>query len=79
VLERSTFKVLATNQIDVIYHNAAMVNFVSSYLGLKVANVPGTQDVLKLATQINFFLKKCLTYFKNQYNIARVLSGASLK
>ncbi|HDN27681.1 MAG TPA: hypothetical protein ENG03_11415 [Thioploca sp.] len=50
-LSESRFGSLAS-QIEVIYHNGAMVNFVYPYLGLKAANVLGTQEVLKLATQI---------------------------
>jgi len=47
-LSESRFEHLAS-QIDVIYHNAAIVNFAYSYLGLKATNVLGTQEVLKLA------------------------------
>jgi thioester reductase-like protein len=50
-LSESRFDHIAS-QIDVIYHNAAMVNFVYPYLGLKAANVLGTQEVLKLANKI---------------------------
>jgi amino acid adenylation domain-containing protein/thioester reductase-like protein len=40
------------NQIDVIYHNGAMVNFVYPYQAHKASNVLGTQEVLRLASQI---------------------------
>jgi len=40
------------NEIDVIYHNGAMVNFVYPYLAHKASNVLGTQEVLRLASQI---------------------------
>ncbi len=40
------------NEIDVIYHNGAMVNFVYPYLAHKASNVLGTQEVLRLACQI---------------------------
>jgi amino acid adenylation domain-containing protein/thioester reductase-like protein len=50
-LSESLFDHLAS-QIDVIYHNGAMVNFIYPYFELKAANVLGTQEVLKLATQI---------------------------
>ncbi len=42
------FEQLAT-QIDVIYHNAAVLNFVYPYSALKSTNVLGTQEVLRLA------------------------------
>ncbi len=50
-LSESVFHQLA-NQIDVIYHNGAVVNLVYSYMKLKAANVLGTQEILKLASQI---------------------------
>jgi len=36
-------------QVEVIYHNGALVNFVQPYQALKAANVFGTQEVLRLA------------------------------
>lgn len=36
-------------EIDVIYHNGALVNYVASYLVSKGPNVVGTQEVLRLA------------------------------
>jgi amino acid adenylation domain-containing protein/thioester reductase-like protein len=50
-LSESDFYSLA-NQIDVIYHCGAMVNFVYPYSKLKATNVLGTQYILKLATLI---------------------------
>ncbi|MEA5617306.1 thioester reductase domain-containing protein [Cronbergia sp. UHCC 0137] len=44
------FQNLATN-IDVIYHSAALLNYVYPYSALKAANVLGTQEVLRLACQ----------------------------
>ncbi|MGG6293704.1 amino acid adenylation domain-containing protein [Leptolyngbya sp. AN02str] len=38
-----------SQQIDVIYHSGAWVNFVYSYANLKSINVLGTQEVLRLA------------------------------
>jgi thioester reductase-like protein len=38
-------------QVDMIYHNGAMVNFVYPYQAHKAANVLGTQEVLRLASQ----------------------------
>ncbi len=40
------------NQLDVIYHNGAMVNFVYPYQAHKASNVLGTQEVLRLASRI---------------------------
>ncbi|MEA5576668.1 thioester reductase domain-containing protein [Anabaena sp. UHCC 0451] len=44
------FQHLAAN-IDVIYHSAALLNYVYPYSALKAANVLGTQEVLRLACQ----------------------------
>jgi amino acid adenylation domain-containing protein/thioester reductase-like protein len=38
--------------IDCIYHNAAAINLIYPYSALRNANVLGTQELLKLATQI---------------------------
>jgi amino acid adenylation domain-containing protein/thioester reductase-like protein len=38
------------DELDVIYHNGAMVNFVYPYHALKSVNVDSTQDVLRLAS-----------------------------
>ncbi len=39
-------------QIDWIYHNGAMVNFVYPYRAHKASNVLGTQEILRLASQL---------------------------
>jgi amino acid adenylation domain-containing protein/thioester reductase-like protein len=39
-------------KIDVIYHNAAYINLIYPYTALRATNVFGTQELLKLATQI---------------------------
>lgn len=44
------FQILAAN-IDTIYHSAALLNYVYPYSALKAANVLGTQEVLRLASQ----------------------------
>lgn len=36
-------------QVDAIYHNGALVNFIQPYRALKSANVLGTEEVLRLA------------------------------
>jgi len=48
-LSEQQFQDLA-NQIDVIYHNGALVNFVYPYHTLKATNVLGTQEILRLAS-----------------------------
>ena len=50
-LSEETFGELA-NQIDVIIHNGAMVNFVYPYHAHKAANVLGTQEILRLASRV---------------------------
>ncbi|HEC83714.1 MAG TPA: amino acid adenylation domain-containing protein, partial [Thioploca sp.] len=50
-LSDSLFHLLAS-QIEAIYHSGAMVNFVYPYSKLKATNVLGTQEILKLASQI---------------------------
>jgi thioester reductase-like protein len=40
-----------SQKIDIIYHNAALLNFVYSYFALKAVNVLGTQEILRLACQ----------------------------
>ncbi|MBE9003324.1 amino acid adenylation domain-containing protein [Nostoc sp. LEGE 12447] len=50
-LSRQGFQEL-TELIDVIYHNGAWVHHTSPYSTLKGANVLGTQEVLRLASQV---------------------------
>jgi malonyl CoA-acyl carrier protein transacylase len=47
-LSDDEFRQLA-KEIDVIYHNAAHLNFIYPYTGLKAVNVDSTQDILRLA------------------------------
>ena len=49
-LDREQWQTLA-EQIDVIYHNGALLNYVYPYELLKSTNVLGTESVLKLASQ----------------------------
>jgi thioester reductase-like protein len=49
-LTEEQFQTLAS-QIDVIYHNGALVNHLYPYIALKSANVEGTKEVLRLACQ----------------------------
>ncbi|WP_223278611.1 non-ribosomal peptide synthetase family protein, partial [Nostoc sp. 'Peltigera membranacea cyanobiont' 232] len=43
---------LMAGKIDLIYHNGALVNHLYPYALLKAANVRGTEEVLRLASQI---------------------------
>lgn len=54
-IEDLIFKELASD-IDVIYHNAAIVNFTYHYNNLKNANVNGTEEILRFA--VNAKLKR---------------------
>ncbi len=47
-LSAEQFNQLA-KEVDAIYHNGALVNFMQPYSALKAANVLGTQEVLRLA------------------------------
>ena len=49
-LSPDRFGALAT-QVDSIYHNAAVVNWIGAYRRLKPANVGGTSEILRLASQ----------------------------
>ena len=49
-LDANAFDRLA-EEIDVIYHSAAMLNYVYPYSAMKATNVLGTQEVLRLACQ----------------------------
>lgn len=50
-LSQPQFQAMA-DQIDVIYHNGAITNLVYPYSVLKAANVLGTQEILRLASQV---------------------------
>ncbi|BAZ11500.1 amino acid adenylation domain-containing protein [Calothrix sp. NIES-4071] len=50
-LSQEEFQILASI-VDSIYHNGALVNFTYPYSALKAANVLGTQEILRLASQI---------------------------
>lgn len=73
-LDKQQFYTLA-NQIDVIYHNGAWVNFVYPYSMLKPANVLGTQEVLRLAFQNKV---KPVHYISSYAIIATIYSQAKL-
>jgi hypothetical protein len=50
-LDPEEFQLMAS-KLDVIYHNGALVNFVYPYQALKKLNVLGTQEILRLASQV---------------------------
>lgn len=50
-LSREQFNLLAA-KIDVIYHSAALLNYVYPYSVMKAANVLGTQEILRLACEV---------------------------
>ncbi|MEC4814023.1 MAG: thioester reductase domain-containing protein [Scytonema sp. PMC 1069.18] len=50
-LSTEGFEMLAAN-LDAVYHSAAMLNYVYPYSALKAANVLGTQEVIRLASDI---------------------------
>ncbi|MEH2437585.1 MAG: amino acid adenylation domain-containing protein [Nostoc sp.] len=50
-LTEQRFRELA-REMDGIYHNGAFVNLIYPYVALRAANVSGTQEVLRLASEI---------------------------
>ncbi|HBL10886.1 MAG TPA: short-chain dehydrogenase [Cyanobacteria bacterium UBA11162] len=50
-LSLEQFETLARN-LDIIYHNGAVLNFVYPYSALKPTNVLGTQEILRLACKV---------------------------
>ena len=50
-LTEHQFRKLAS-EIDLIYHNGALVNLIYPYTALRATNVFGTQEILRLASQI---------------------------
>mgnify|MGYP005841699743 CR=1 FL=1 len=50
-LSQKQWNELAT-EIDLIYHNGACVNLIYPYAALRAANVLGTKEILKLASQL---------------------------
>ncbi len=50
-LTKPEFQELA-NKLDIIYHNGAVTNLVYPYSMLEASNVSGTQEILRLASQI---------------------------
>ena len=65
------------NQVDVIYHNGAMVNFVYPYQAHKASNVLGTQEVLRLASNVKLksvhFVSTLSILYSGGINDGRIL------
>jgi thioester reductase-like protein len=72
-ISEQQFSELAS-QVDVIYHNGALVNFVYPYSTLKKANVSGTQEILKLASMVQtkpvHFVSSLAVFFSKTYSQA---------
>ena len=73
-ISQEQFKSLA-HQIDIIYHNGALVNFIYPYSALKASNVLGTQEVLRLASQI----KTKPVHFVSTTNAISPAQGSGVK
>jgi amino acid adenylation domain-containing protein/thioester reductase-like protein len=62
--------------IDVIYHNGAMVNFVYPYHAHKASNVLGTQEVLRLASRVRLkpvhFVSTLSILYSGEINDGRI-------
>lgn len=73
-LTDKAFKEL-TLKIDVIYHNGALVNFIYPYESLKAANVEGTKEVIRLASQAKIkpihFISTLYVFPPSKNNTAR--------
>ncbi|HEY9652744.1 MAG TPA: thioester reductase domain-containing protein, partial [Coleofasciculaceae cyanobacterium] len=80
-LSEKQFQQMAS-QADVIYHNGALVNFTYPYSVLKAPNVLGTQEVLRLASQIKVkpvhFISTLSVVFPNNPDIRVVREQDSL-
>lgn len=74
-IQTSQWQQLA-GEMDVIYHNGALVNFVYPYATLKAANVSGTEEVLRLActTKVKaVHYVSTLSVFENDSNFDLVM------
>jgi len=78
-LGASQFQDLAS-QIDIIYHNGAWVSSVYSYSTLKAANVLGTQEILRLASEIKrkpvHFISTIGVFYSQAYSQVKIISEA---
>jgi len=80
-LSKEQFKQMAS-QLDAIYHNGAFVNFTYPYSVLKAPNVLGTQEVLRLASQVKVkpvhFISTISVVFSSNPNVRVVQEQDSL-
>ena len=78
-LSEREFLVLA-EQLDVIYHNGALVNFTYPYSALKAANVLGTEEILRLAAKIKLkpvhFISTTSVFSSSEVDEIRVVREA---
>lgn len=73
-LAEQLFRELAS-KLDVIYHNGASVNLIYPYDALRAVNVLGTQEVLRLASQI----KVKPVHFVSTLDVFQSTSGSGMK
>jgi len=75
-ISEQQFSELAS-EVDVIYHNGALVNFFYPYSTLKKANVIGTQEILKLASMAQtkpvHFVSSLAVFFSNTFSPADLI------
>lgn len=74
-LSEQQFTELASS-VDVIYHNGAFVNLIYPYTALRAVNVLGTQEILKLASQVKVkpvHFVSTLDVFQTPYYAQQVL------
>jgi thioester reductase-like protein len=80
-LSKEQFQQMAS-QLDAIYHNGAFVNFTYPYSVLKAPNVLGTQEVLRLASQVKVkpvhFISTISVVFSSNPNVRVVQEQDSL-
>lgn len=80
-LSEEQFQQIAS-QLDAIYHNGAFVNFTYPYSVLKSPNVLGTQEVLRLASQVKVkpvhFISTISVVFSSNPNVRVVQEQDSL-
>ena len=80
-LSKEQFQQMAS-QLDAIYHNGALVNFTYPYSVLKAPNVLGTQEVLRLASQVKVkpvhFISTISVVFSSNPNVRVVQEQDSL-
>ncbi|MBF2063674.1 MAG: amino acid adenylation domain-containing protein [Calothrix sp. C42_A2020_038] len=68
------------SEIDVIYHNGAWINTIYPYSALKLTNVLGTQEILRLASEIKLkplhHISTTSVFGANAYSQAQIITEA---